>query len=280
MNYIKIEAVAKINIGLRVLEKRTDGYHNIQTLFYPISGLYDEIIITKNNQDEINGNFPFPIDNQNNLIIRAKQIIENEINLQLKCKIEVKKIIPIGAGLGGGSSDAAATLKALNILFKLNLPAEKLEYLALQLGSDVPFFIQQKPSIGLSRGEVLKAISLKIPYHILLINPNIHISTKEAFENTIPKYELNNYEKLDFMYIQNLLNYQNEIINDFENFIFEKYPEIKKIQDIMLNNDAVFSKMTGTGSTVFGFFQNIEAINKVIKLIPKEYFYHIEKYSN
>lgn len=279
MNSIKIDAPAKINIGLRVLEKRKDGFHNIQTLFYPILGLHDEITITKSDENKIAGNFPNDVNDKNNLIIKAKKFLEQEINNELKCQIEMNKIIPIGAGLGGGSSDAAATLKALNKLFELNISKSKLHNIALSLGSDVPFFINSQPAIGTSRGEILNVVPITIPYHILLINPHIHISTKEAFENIIPKYEMNNYLKLDFNDGNNLPIYQNEIKNDFEDFVFNKYPEIKKINDIMLENKAVFSKMTGTGSTVFGFFKELDSIEKVINALASKYFFYVEKYS-
>jgi len=276
MKFINLKAPAKINIGLKVLEKRLDGFHNIQTLFYPIKGLYDSINISKSDINSFSGNFPSDVNESNNLILKAKKLIEDFCKNKFTCEIKTFKKIPIGAGLGGGSSDAATTLIGLNSLYNLELPVNILTQLALNIGSDVPFFLNSKPAIGTSRGELLEEIKINIPYYILLINPNIHISTKSAFENITPNNQLINYYNLDFTNETNLNIYQKEILNDFEITIFNLYPEIKNICKIMFNAGALFSKMTGTGSTVFGFFNKQSQIQEVLQKLPKQYFHHIE----
>ncbi|MCX7876320.1 MAG: 4-(cytidine 5'-diphospho)-2-C-methyl-D-erythritol kinase [Melioribacteraceae bacterium] len=277
MLYIEIKAPAKINIGLKVVSKREDGYHNLSTLFYPIYDLYDILIF------EIADNFSFlcndksiPSDDKN-LVIKAKNILEKETNKKFNVRIELIKNIPSEAGLGGGSSDAAATLISLCELFSLNITNEKLMSLALDLGSDVPFFIKSKPAIGKSRGEILEHIDFEINYPILIVNPKIKISTKEAFEKIIPTNE--ELEIKSFLEKQknNLYDYKNFFINDFEFSVFEKFPEIKRIKEIMYENNALFSSMSGTGSTVYGIFNNEEEIKNVISKLPDNYFSFISK---
>lgn len=278
MKYIEIKAPAKINIGLKVLSKREDGFHNLSTLFYPINDLYDTLIFEKSNH------FSFLCDVENipkddsNLIVKAKNILEIETNKKINVKIKLIKRIPTEAGLGGGSSDAATTLISLNEMFSLGLNYEKLITLSLKLGSDVPFFIKPKPSIGKSRGEILEPIELEIQEPILIVNPKIKVSTKEAFSEIQPFNSEIDYQSL----ISNgKIDYQllkEKVTNDFEKNIFSHYPDIKNIKNIMLENGALFSLMTGTGSTVFGIFNNVEDAEKVVHLFPKNYFTFISNY--
>lgn len=280
MKYIEIKAPAKINIGLKVLSKREDGFHNLSTLFYPINDLYDTLIFEKSNY------FSFLCDAENipkdnsNLIVKAKNILEIETNKKINVMIKLIKRIPTEAGLGGGSSDAATTLISLNEMFSLGLNYEKLITLSLKLGSDVPFFIKPKPSIGKSRGEILEPIELEIQEPILIVNPKIKVSTKEAFSEIQPFNSEIDYQSL----ISNgKIDYQllkEKVTNDFEKNIFSHYPDIKNIKNIMLENGALFSLMTGTGSTVFGIFNNVEEAEKVVQLFPKNYFTFISNYSS
>lgn len=280
MKYIEIKAPAKINIGLKVLSKREDGFHNLSTLFYPINDLYDTLIFEKSNY------FSFLCDAENipkdnsNLIVKAKNILEIETNKKINVMIKLIKRIPTEAGLGGGSSDAATTLISLNEMFSLGLNYEKLITLSLKLGSDVPFFIKPKPSIGKSRGEILEPIELEIQEPILIVNPKIKVSTKEAFSEIQPFNSEIDYQSL----ISNgKIDYQllkEKVTNDFEKNIFSHYPDIKNIKNIMLENGALFSLMTGTGSTVFGIFNNVEDAEKVVQLFPKNYFTFISNYSS
>ncbi len=187
----------------------------------------------------------------------------------------------MGAGMGGGSSDGATTLTALNEFFNLNLSTDTLLDLALQIGSDVPFFLKPFPCFANGRGEKLIRISLDIPYTILIINPSIHVSTKWAYGNITPKkpevnlFELLNGESLD---IKNAKEY---FYNDFERPVFNKYPVIKDIKEKLYYAGAFFALMTGSGSTVFGIFDKVEFALKAKKLFPDNYFVFInEPYKN
>ncbi|MEJ5350073.1 MAG: 4-(cytidine 5'-diphospho)-2-C-methyl-D-erythritol kinase [Melioribacteraceae bacterium] len=272
MRFIEIKAPAKINIGLRVLEKRDDGYHNIYTLFYPIKDLYDTITFELSDNFEFNSNLSVAKNDDDNLIIKSKRLLEKIFNKNFNVKINLIKRIPIGGGLGGGSSDAAATLISLNELFKLGLSYEQLISLALELGSDVPFFIKALPAIGKSRGEILEHIEIKNEFPVLIVNPNISISTKEVYQSIKPKYDYYDYKEIIH---DNILNYslmKENIINDFEEAVFQKYPEIKNIKDTLYKEGAIYASMSGTGSTVFGFFDNYERIQKVRDCFPPDYF--------
>lgn len=272
MRYIEIKAPSKINIGLNVLEKRKDGYHNIYTLFYPIYDLYDTLTFELSDSFEFSSNSPFIHNDKDNLIIKAKVLLEEFTRKKINAKINLTKRIPIGAGLGGGSSDAAATLISLNELFKLNLINEQLIHLALELGSDVPFFIKAKPAIGKSRGEILEHIPFQINYPILIINPKIHISTKEAYQNIMPCKNEFDYKEIIHSKTINFSLLREKVKNDFEEFVFNKYPQIKKIKEILYSNDALFASMSGSGSTVFGIFENINKAKAAKECFPQEYF--------
>jgi 4-diphosphocytidyl-2-C-methyl-D-erythritol kinase len=206
---------------------------------------------------------------ENNIVIRAIKLLEAETGFNLNTKITLQKNIPIGAGLGGGSSDGASTLIAANKFFNLNLSICDLEKLALELGSDVPLFLYNYPTIGKSRGELLEQIELKIEYPILLVNPGIHISTKDAFSNIAPKPCSYNYPDILKM---DLTDWNQKLSNDFEASVFKLYPEIENIKNTLNKNGSLFSLMSGTGSTVYGIFESIEKAEKVIRLFPSSYF--------
>jgi len=272
MRSIKTNAPAKINIGLNILSKRDDGFHNLKTFFYPIYDLYDSITFEKSDQFSFSSTDPSIKSSSSNLIVKALTIVEQIINKKLDVKIILEKKIPIGGGLGGGSSDAASTLLSINSLFDLNLTHEQLFEIALELGSDVPFFLVNKPAIGTSRGEVLEFIDLKISLPILIVNPGIHLSTKEAFLNIIPQeLESDCYLKLlskqlDFSTLRECFK------NDFEQFVFAKHPEIGNIKENLYKSCAKYALMSGSGSTVFGIFDNLADAEMALKKINKNYF--------
>jgi 4-diphosphocytidyl-2-C-methyl-D-erythritol kinase len=272
MKYIEIKAPAKINIGLNIINKRLDGYHNLYTLFYPIYDLHDTLKFTLSERFEfICNDKNIPCD-ENNLVVKAKLLLEELTRKILNVKIELEKVIPSQAGLGGGSSDAAATLISLNELFRLNLKDDELNRIALMLGSDVPFFIKAKPAIGKSRGEILELIDIEIDEYIVIVNPGINISTKEAFANIKPVRKELDYRKY---IIANKLDYKllREIVfNDFEEFAFYKYPEIENIKKIFYDSGALYASMSGSGSTVFGIFSDEAVAKKSIKSFPKTHF--------
>jgi 4-diphosphocytidyl-2-C-methyl-D-erythritol kinase len=280
MQYIEFNAPAKINIGLKILNKREDGFHNLQTLFYPILDLADKLIFSKSENFIFSCNDKtLPID-ETNLVVKAKSLLEQFSQKKLKVSISLNKNIPSQAGLGGGSSDAAATLLALNKLFNLKLNMNELSKIALMLGSDVPFFLKIVPAIGLSRGEKLEIVNLEIPETILIVNPGINISTKEAFQNVAPNRTYINYNEL---IINGRLDYsvaRETLSNDFESYVYTKHSEIKEIKSILYEMGADFSLMSGSGSSVFGIFHNNTDAIKAINKLPKHYFHFLSTRRN
>lgn len=269
MEKIIIHAPAKINVGLNIVKKRDDGYHNLETIFYQIHDLFDVLTFEKSEKLELillNENQELANDN---IVLKAVKLLEQKVKKSLNVKITLEKYIPIGAGLGGGSSDGASTLRAMNKLFDLNLTHDELKAFALELGSDVPLFLHDYSTIGKSRGEDLEKLEFKINKPILLVNPGIHISTKDAFSNIIPKPNV-----VDYSDIRNLMmnEWSENVINNFEKSVFKLYPEIAEIKNTLNKNGSLFSLMSGTGSTVYGIFESLSKAMSVAKLFPKTYF--------
>ncbi len=278
MEIVTLKSFAKINLGLNIISKRPDGFHDIETIFYPVQ-LHDEILIQKSNSSFFESNIEILNSNADNLIIKAKQKLEEYLNKIFSVKINLKKFIPLGAGLGGGSSNAASILLGLNQLFNLNLSGEELFNIAVQLGSDVPFFLDPEPSFAYGKGEILKKINFEIPYPILVINPGIHVSTPWAYSKVIPKKpELNLYTIVENG-INNFSKLKGIIKNDFEEIVFRKYPEIKELKQNLYDLGAEFALMTGSGSTFFGIFPNLDEAKKAADILADKYFtfVHFEK---
>lgn len=244
---------AKINIGLNIINKRPDGFHNIETIFYPV-GLSDilEINISK---DKINfENTGLTIENkslESNLCFKAYQKINNDFSIE-PVDIHLHKITPFGAGLGGGSSDASFTLKAINSIMNLNLDDNTLIKYAEQIGSDCPFFIINKPSFASGKGNILKPVDLSLKgYFLVVVYPGIHINTAKAYSKISPKEpEISLSELIK----QPMGNWKRTIKNDFEESIFNDHPEIEIIKSKLYNLGAIYSSMSGSGSAVFGIF--------------------------
>jgi 4-diphosphocytidyl-2-C-methyl-D-erythritol kinase len=270
MKYIEIKSPAKINIGLDIISKRADGYHNLQTIFYPLYELYDIIKIERSNEFSFTSSKK-ELNDDNNLIVKAKNLLEKKFSRKLPVKIHLEKNIPIGAGLGGGSSNAASVLLALNDMFNLGMKKEILIRYALELGSDVPFFIKAKPSIGESRGEILTDVNLNITKPFLIVNPGIHISTKEAFANIKLKESKIDYKTISEDDLNNISLFYQLFKNDFEEYVFKTYHEIRDIKNLMIDKGALFSLMSGSGSTVYGIFNDIETADNVRKSFPSKY---------
>jgi 4-diphosphocytidyl-2-C-methyl-D-erythritol kinase len=260
---------AKINIGLFVLNKRPDGFHNLESIFYPINWVdILEIVPSKTFQFTTSG---LNIDGEitNNLVVKAYRLIKENHDIPA-CHIHLHKQIPMGAGLGGGSADAAFTLTLLNRLFGLNIERTLLLKYADQLGSDCPFFIENTPKFVKGKGEVLEDVGLNLKgYYIKLIYPNIHISTKQAFNGL--NINSTNRPCLKNSTVSDLLTSPTKITNDFESTVFHQFPELKKIKQQLLNEGAFYASMTGTGSTLYGLFKNEPHINEhkngIVKVI-------------
>ncbi|MCX2742427.1 4-(cytidine 5'-diphospho)-2-C-methyl-D-erythritol kinase [Mangrovivirga sp. M17] len=244
---------AKINLGLYITEKRKDGFHNIESVFYPIP-FKDilEINFASKTSFETTG-LKIPGKNEDNLILKAYKALRKDFNID-PVQINLHKQIPMGAGLGGGSADGAFTIKLLNDLFELYLEDELLEIYASDLGSDCPFFIKNEPSFVTGRGDELEEIDFSLKgYYLILLNPGIHISTPKAYGMISPN-------KIDFSLIDLIKsgpeNWQGNLKNDFEQPIVEEYPLIRQLVNGLYETGAVYASMTGSGSSVFGIFKD------------------------
>jgi 4-diphosphocytidyl-2-C-methyl-D-erythritol kinase len=243
----------KINLGLNIVRKRTDGYHDLETVFYPVA-LKDalEIIRAEETKFETTG-FPVSGSTDDNLCIKAYNLLKKDFPGLPPVRIHLHKAIPMGAGLGGGSADGAFMLKMLDKKFNLDLSEEQLIKYALQLGSDCPFFIINKPSFATGRGEMMTPVELDLSmYSLVLINPGIHVSTKEAFSKLTPTVPSKSIKEIIH---QPISSWKDELVNDFEETVFQLHPAIKEIKESLYKKGALYASMTGTGSTVFGFFE-------------------------
>lgn len=263
----------KINLGLNILGKRNDGYHDLETIFYPVP-LTDALEIIENKQPGKNPVLPFtssglPIAGKpaSNLCVKAYRLLKKDFPGLPAVLIHLHKIIPSGAGLGGGSADGAFALKMLNEMFELGLSTEQLIKYALQLGSDCPFFIINKPCFATGRGEVLEEISLDLSaYKMVIVNPGIHIDTGRAFLHLTPALPKRSVKEIIAGPIE---SWKDDLKNDFEKPVFPQHREIADIKDSLYLKGAIYASMSGSGSTVFGFFPK----EKELQLsFPASYF--------
>jgi 4-diphosphocytidyl-2-C-methyl-D-erythritol kinase len=244
----------KINLGLHVVEKRNDGFHNIETMFFPLP-LTDALEVVPASDGITNftsSGYAIPPDGKKNLCEQAYEIVREKHDLP-PVKIHLHKNIPTGAGLGGGSSDAAFTLLILNDMFDLEMSREQLLQFAAMLGSDCAFFINNEPCLATGRGEILQPRQLSLnPYHILLVKPDIHVNTTVAYSGITPEkpsVELNDVLELP------VKSWKDNLINDFEKSVFLKFPEIASVKEKLYHLGADYASMSGSGATVFGLFE-------------------------
>lgn len=257
----------KINLGLHITSKRTDGYHDLETVFYPVA-LKDALEIIPSTETSfqlsglrIDGNF------NDNLCIKAYELLKRDFPDLPSVSIYLYKAIPLGSGLGGGSADGAFMLLMLNKEFQLNVSEQQLINYALKLGSDCPFFIINKPCFATGRGENLFPVEVDLSAHkIVLVNPGVHVSTKKAFSNLKPAAPEKSTREI---IAQPISTWKDELINDFEKNVFEEFPSIKEIKDNLYDSGAVYASMTGSGSTVYGIFH---ADAKMDVDFPENYF--------
>lgn len=261
-----LKAPAKINWSLYVLNKRDDGYHNILSLMQCI-GLYDTLNFEHSDAIEVNTDMDIPY--SQNLVYKAAMSLKSYAGVMSGAKIILKKEIPPGAGLGGGSSDAACTLIGLNALWGLDLNINELKIIGSRLGSDVPFFFHCPIAVAKGRGEILSPLKIDKSYALLLIKPSVSISTAWAYEkiransyaNELTKtgYKDNNIRLIyDVLKAGDISSLRSMIHNDFEEIIMEKYPIIGSLKEELLNAGALIAIMSGSGSAVFGLFENID----------------------
>ncbi len=252
-----LHANAKINLGLHVIEKRADGYHTIETVFYPI-GWSDELEV----QPSANAapgvaltlsGIPVPGNPAENLLVKAYKLVSADYPMP-GVTVHLNKQVPIGAGLGGGSSDAAFFLKALNELFELGLAWGELHHYARQLGADCSFFIANRPVLAEQKGDVYESIPLSLAgTHIVVVHPGIHVSTPEAYRGITPKTPAHNLENIVLNEPRN--RWKDVLVNDFETHVFQSHPRIAQLKQEMYDAGAYYAAMSGSGSAVFGLFE-------------------------
>ena len=256
---------AKINLGLNIVEKRPDGYHNLETVFYPIN-LQDALEVNLLEGEEefslkVSG---VPIDGEpdNNLVVKAYRLLKKDYPEMPAIDIHMYKHIPTGAGLGGGSADAAFMIKLLNEKFKLNLSIEKMEEYAAILGADCAFFIQNKPVFATGIGNIFEPIQLSLKgYYLVLVKPDIFVSTKDAFAHIIPTQPTQSLKEIIRMPVE---TWRATMKNDFEDSVFQKFPEIAAIKDKLYDLGAVYASMSGSGSSVYGIFrEQVEFVDEI-----------------
>ncbi len=244
---------AKINLGLHIVEKRPDGFHNLASCFYPV-GWHDvlEILPADTLQFQSTG-IAIPEDGQDNLCLRAYHLLKEDFDLP-SVHIHLHKVIPIGAGLGGGSADAAFTIKSLNELFSLQLAPSAMQNYARQLGSDCAFFIENTPKYCFDKGDQFEEISLDLENKFLvLVYPDIHVSTAEAYAGMVPTAPPMSIQAI---FQQEITQWKSLLKNDFEAQIAAKYPIIAQLKNQLYDQGALYASMTGSGSTMFGIFES------------------------
>ena len=256
---------AKINLGLNIVEKRPDGYHNLETVFYPIN-LQDALEVNLMEGEEefslkVSG-VPIEGEPENNLVVKAYRLLKKDYPDMPAIDIHMYKHIPTGAGLGGGSADAAFMIKLLNEKFNLNLSIEKMEEYAAILGADCAFFIQNKPVFASGIGNIFEPIQLSLKgYYLVLVKPDIFVSTKDAFAHITPMQPTQSLKEIIRMPVE---TWRATMKNDFEESVFQKFPEIAAIKDKLYDLGAIYASMSGSGSSVFGIFrEQVEFVDEI-----------------
>jgi 4-diphosphocytidyl-2-C-methyl-D-erythritol kinase len=259
----------KINLGLRIIGKREDGFHNLETCFYPLS-IKDVLEIIQSTESKINfqsSGLAIDGDTNDNLCVKAYHLLKKDFPQLPTIHMQLHKNIPMGAGLGGGSADGAFTLKLLNDKFHLQLSTHQLIEYALQLGSDCPFFILNQPCIATSRGEVMTPLQLDLSnYQIMIINSGIYISTAWAFKNILPRTQK---KSIQTIIQQPIETWKEELHNDFELPVMKTYPSLQTIKEQLYSTGAIYAAMSGSGSTFYGIYT--KEINPSFDF-PENYF--------
>ena len=263
------KAPAKINLGLHVLRRREDGYHDIETVLVRI-GLHDRLHISHSDSFSFSCSDPTLPVNEDNLCVKAVHLLARQFNVEPKVALHLEKNVPYGAGLGGGSSDAAYTLLMVNEYLALGASDQELHKMASTLGSDVPFFLGGPASLGSGRGEVLTPVrqnegaGFQLGYSLLLVVPPVHVSTKEAYQYVAPN-DVSRPDLVDLVLSDDLEAWRSTLVNDFEASVFKTYPEIGELKDHLYQSGALYASMSGSGSSVFGLFDNEQKCQSVAK---------------
>jgi 4-diphosphocytidyl-2-C-methyl-D-erythritol kinase len=271
MRMLRINSYAKINLGLLLLGKRHDGYHDIATLFQQID-LRDTILFKKTDQSfEIDATgLTIPTD-QSNLMYKVFSLIQKRYSIKGGAYVHIEKQIPVGGGLGGGSSNAAMTILALCKLYDLKLESHILQELGTEIGSDVPFFLEGGTALGLGRGEKLEHIEIPMDYWLVLLFPDVSVSTSWAYQHT--RIGLTSEEKL--AKFRSLLGsfeksaLKENLVNELERVVFQRHPQLLRLKEQLYERDAFYASMSGSGSTVYGLFVSVEEAQEAKSFFSK-----------
>lgn len=268
---LQLFAPAKINLGLQIIGKRNDGYHNIHSLFFPIKSIADTLTIELAESISLICSQELDIPNENNIVWKAAHLLKQRYNIDMGAKISLQKNIPHGAGLGGGSSDAASILKGLQLLWNIDISTKELSELASELGSDVPFFLQDHPALIQGRGEIVHPFKFSCDWTILIVFPAIYSNTSLAYAGL----DTSNFPKIEVNFIDALQQSKDDcskmkdvFFNDFEYSIFTQFPELAEIKSQLYKQGAFFAGMSGSGSTMFGLFLDISAAHNAMSTFP------------
>ena len=263
---MEIKANCKINIGLDVLCRRADGYHDLSTVMVPVKGLYDVLTVEQAKESSLTiVGIEVDCDPEQNICMKALRLMQQRYGIG-EASITLDKRIPFGAGLGGGSADGTVVILALNEIFALSLEEATLISLAAELGSDTAFFVRNSPQLCEGRGEIMTPIELDLAgYWLVLIKPDANVSTREAYAGVVPAIpELSLTERLQ----KPIAEWQGCVKNDFEKSVFAAHPIIGEIKQELIDAGATYASMSGSGSTVFGLFASKEQAQKMAHRTP------------
>lgn len=263
---MEIKANCKINIGLDVLCRRADGYHDLSTVMVPVKGLYDVLTVEQAKESSLTiVGIEVDCDPEQNICMKALRLMQQRYSIG-EASITLDKRIPFGAGLGGGSADGTVVILALNEIFALSLEEATLISLAAELGSDTAFFVRNSPQLCEGRGEIMTPIELDLAgYWLVLIKPDANVSTREAYAGVVPAIpELSLTERLQ----KPIAEWQGCVKNDFEKSVFAAHPIIGEIKQELIDAGATYASMSGSGSTVFGLFASKEQAQKMAHRTP------------
>ena len=255
---------AKINLGLSVLIKRDDGFHDIESILYPIP-LNDalELIVAPDNKFDVSiSGLEIPGNKNTNLCHRAWELLQHDFGLPA-IKIHLHKIIPMGAGLGGGSADGAFMVKLISQVFRLNLSIEKMEHYARQLGSDCAFFINNTPAFAFAKGDQLMPVEVDLSgFFLVLVKPDVHVNTAVAYQGIKPERPELSLSEIGKLPVE---EWKNKMKNDFEKSVFYAHPDLGNIKKQLYQYGAIYASMTGSGSAVYGLFNEVVDLRNPFK---------------
>jgi 4-diphosphocytidyl-2-C-methyl-D-erythritol kinase len=272
MKKVKLKAHAKINVGLLITGKRHDGYHEIETIFQEID-LHDTIYLEKHEPGKIviECSHPLVPNDEKNICFRAIEKLRDASGINFGSKITIEKNIPVGAGLGGGSSNAAAVIKGANELFNLGISQETQHEIAREIGADVPFFLMGGTALATGIGDVLEPLKLPFSYYGVLIYPKIEISTSWVYKNF--NFNLTKTKKIIKLahFYNDEISFKEFFQNDLEKVVFKKFPELAKIKESLYDSGAFFASMSGSGSSIYGLFKDKASARNAKALVEDRY---------